>query len=399
LTYSTKKGIAVLKINNKSSKVITLTAALSNELSQAFQKMQDDPSVKAGVIISAKPDCFLAGADISMLAACKSEAEVTDLRAQKQLADFEAGPKPLVAAIMGSCFGGGLELALACRYRIAVNDKKTAMGFPEVKLGLLPGAGGTQRVLSAVPGVDQALKLVLTGSTLDSIKAKKAGLVHEVIQPLGPGLQSASDVFPSDDFCTAFGCSFFFDRAKKQVMKQTKGLYPAPLRIIEVMKKSIAKGSTVGYQEEAKAFGQLAMTSESKALFGLFFGHSECKRRRFPDPVKQLAVLGAGLMGAGIAQVSVQRGLPTIMRDVSVAGLARGQHQIQTNLDKLVKRKRMSTMEREQVSLVYSPLQLTFISVLYYNQTVFFAYDRVRKSRVHRWSVFVHRFAEENWPL
>ncbi|VDN16107.1 unnamed protein product [Dibothriocephalus latus] len=298
-----------------------MTAALSNELNQAFQKMQDDPSVKAGVIISAKPDCFLAGADISMLAACESEAEVTNLStgAQKQLADFEAGPKPLVAAIMGTCLGGGLELALACQYRIAVNDKKTALGFPEVKLGLLPGAGGTQRVLSSVLAVDQALKLVLTGSTLNATRAKKAGLVHEVIQPLGPGIQSASDntlayleAIAVDKACeladgkltpskptlslvqkvmryfvgTAYGRGVFFDRAKKQVMAQTKGLYPAPLRIIEVMKTSMAKGSAVGYREEAKAFGQLAMTSESKALFGLFFGHTECKRRRFPAPVK-----------------------------------------------------------------------------------------------------------------
>nr|VZI42680.1 unnamed protein product [Spirometra erinaceieuropaei] len=85
---------------------------------------------------------------------------------------------------------------------------------------------------------------------------------------------------------TTFGRGVFFDRVKKQVMKQTKGLYPAPLRIIEVMKTSLTKGPAVGYQEEAKAFGQLAMTPESKALFGLFFGHSECKRRRFPDPVK-----------------------------------------------------------------------------------------------------------------
>ncbi|KAL7057868.1 hypothetical protein AAHC03_016491 [Spirometra sp. Aus1] len=354
--------------------------------------MRDDPSVKAGVIISAKPDCFLAGADISMLAACKSEEEVSNLstRAQNQLAELEASPKPLVAAIMGTCLGGGLELALACRYRIAVNDKKTVLGFPEVKLGLLPGAGGTQRVLSAVPGVDQALKLVLTGSTLNSTKAKRAGLVHEVIQPLGPGLHSASnntlaylEAIAIDRACeladgkltpskptlsvaqktmrylvgTTFGRGVFFDRVKKQVMKQTKGLYPAPLRIIEVMKTSLTKGPAVGYQEEAKAFGQLAMTPESKALFGLFFGHSECKRRRFPDPakpVKQLAVLGAGLMGAGIAQVSVQRGLPTIMRDVSTGGLARGQQQIQTNLDKLVKRKRMSVVEREQV---YSALE------------------------------------------
>ncbi len=91
---------------------------------------------------------------------------------------------------MGSCLGGGLELALACKYRLAVNHKKTVFGFPEVKLGLLPGAGGTQRILSSAPGIDDALKMVLAGGTLNAPKAKKAGVIHGVVQPLGPGLST-----------------------------------------------------------------------------------------------------------------------------------------------------------------------------------------------------------------
>lgn len=112
---------------------------------------------------------------------------------QKHLAKLASSPKPIVAAIMGSCLGGGLELALACQYRIAVDDKRTVLGFPEVKLGLLPGAGGTQRILSTAKGVDDALKLVLTGSNLNAIRANKAGVVDVVVKPLGPGLKPSTE--------------------------------------------------------------------------------------------------------------------------------------------------------------------------------------------------------------
>ncbi|VEL32231.1 unnamed protein product [Protopolystoma xenopodis] len=150
-------------------------------------------SIRSAVIISGNPECFIAGADISMLAACKCEEEFYKLsrEAQEQLSILEHSSKPVVAAIMGSCLGGGLELALACQYRIAVNDKKTVIGLPEVKLGILPGAGGIHRVLKLSNSYLDAIQFVLTGKNIDAKKAMKSGLIHHVVEPLGPGIAPA----------------------------------------------------------------------------------------------------------------------------------------------------------------------------------------------------------------
>lgn len=387
VSYTATDGIALLKIDTKGSKVNALSKELSSELMQAFCRFEEDSSARAAVIMSAKRDCFIAGADIAMLAACKSSSEVYDLsrNGQTQFATLEASSKPVVAAIMGSCLGGGLELALACHYRIAVNDKKTIFGTPEVKLGLIPGAGGTQRLLKIVPALDQVISMILTGANLNAKKAKRFGIVNQVLEPLGPGLASPEEnthvYLEKVAMQTAQNLAsgqlkypkptpniiqkamryalraepvrnFFFSRVRQKVLKQTKGLYPAPLKALEVLKSSLAKGPKIGYELEAQAFSQLAMTPESKALFGLFFGHTECKKDRLGLPKKRvetLGVLGAGLMGAGIAQVSIQRGLPAILKDVTTSGVGRGLNQVQANLDKLVKRKRLGGLERDQI--------------------------------------------------
>ncbi|KAF7240054.1 hypothetical protein EG68_08621 [Paragonimus skrjabini miyazakii] len=312
---------------------------------------------------------------------------------------FETCKKPLVAAIMGSCLGGGLELALACHYRIAVDTRQTVIGLPEVKLGLLPGGGGTQRMLSLCPGIDQSLQQILTGSYLSATKAKRVGLVHQVVAPLGPGVMPPTENTMAYLESVAITCArdlaegklkpskakrsvvqrllwkllefpafrrMFFNQARSKVMKQTHGLYPAPLKIVDLIETSVAKGSKVGYELEAKLFGELSMTKESKALMGLFFGHSECKKHRLPapkQPVKRLGVLGAGLMGAGIAQVSIQRDIPVVMKDVSSSSLARGEEYIQSNLAGLVKRKRLTQVEANKTfSLLDSTLDVSSLN-------------------------------------
>lgn len=134
------------------------------EFQSVFSSIQSNSQIAAAVVISAKPGCFIAGADINMLAAMKSAEEVTNIsrEGQRVMDTIESSSKPFVAAIQGVCLGGGLELALACHYRVAVKDRKTSLGLPEVMLGLLPGAGGTQRV-PALAGVPTALDLELTG--------------------------------------------------------------------------------------------------------------------------------------------------------------------------------------------------------------------------------------------
>nr|CAG4643738.1 EOG090X01G2 [Lepidurus arcticus] len=390
--YEVKNNVAVIRFNSPNSKVNTLSREVMAELEELMKQVQNDSNVKAGVLISGKPGCFIAGADITMMEKAKSAAEVTKLSkdAQEALFKLEQSSKPFVAAIMGSCLGGGLEVALACQYRIGVQDKKTGLALPEVMLGLLPGGGGTQR-LPQLTSVPTALDMMLTGKNIRADRAKRMGILDATVQPLGPGLntpeqrtleyleevavKTAANLASGDlkvarkkslmdnVMATALKYNFVkdyvFNKAKAQVMKQTNGLYPAPLKILEVVRTSLDKGTKAGYEAEAKAFGELAMTNESRGLIGLFHGQTECKKNRFGKPareVKTLAVLGAGLMGAGVAQVSIDRGMEVILKDTNVKGLARGQNQIRQALSKQVKRKKITSFESDQI---YSKLDGT----------------------------------------
>jgi len=386
VNYSVQDGVGVLRFDSPGSKVNSLSEETSAELQEAFHKFMNDPSAKSAVLMSGKPGCFIAGADINMLASCKTAEEATALSkgCQDLLFEVEKCKKPIVAAIQGSCLGGGLEVAMACHYRIAVDGMKTGLGVPEVLLGVLPGGGGTQR-LPKLTGVPNTLDMALTGKTLNAKKAKKVGLVDAVVDPLGPGL-NPSDVnthqyleqiaiktakqlgegtmkLPNRDpkslskkaenFALGVGPvkDYVFNMAKGKVMKQTNGLYPAPLRILEAVRAGLDEGTDGGYKAEREKFGELVATSESKGLISLFHGQTECKKNKFgkPDnPSKTLGILGAGLMGAGIAQVSVNKGYTTILKDMSSAGLSRGVNQVQDFLDKGVKRKKMAKLDAER---------------------------------------------------
>ncbi|KAJ9598485.1 hypothetical protein L9F63_010838 [Diploptera punctata] len=378
-------NVCVITFDTPGAKVNTLDESVMREVERVIKRIEADPSVQAAVLISGKPGCFIAGADVGMLSSLKSakEVEQVGIDGKNILNVIENSKKPIVAAIMGSCFGGGLEVALACHYRIAVKDKKTGLGLPEVMLGLLPGAGGTQRLPQLI-GVPNALDMTLTGKTIPSDRAKRMGLVDVVVPPLGPGIdtpenrtrqyleevsvniakQLASGKLKVDrkkknffDTALNFALTFnwvrdqIFGRAKKQVMKLSGGLYPAPLKILEVIRTGVERGPHAGYIAESKAFGELAMTPQSKGLIGLFRGQTECKKNRFGVPkqrVKTVAVVGAGLMGAGIAHVSVDKGYNVIMKDANQAGLDRGLGQIQEGLEKGVKRKKFSSVQRDR---------------------------------------------------
>nr|KAF6307939.1 hydroxyacyl-CoA dehydrogenase trifunctional multienzyme complex subunit alpha [Myotis myotis] len=294
---------------------------------------------------------------------------------------LEKSNKPVVAAISGSCLGGGLELAISCQYRIATKDKKTVLGVPEVLLGILPGAGGTQRLPQMV-GIPAAFDMMLTGRNIRADRAKKMGLVDQLVEPLGPGIKPPEErtIEYLEEIAVTFakgladkkislkrskglmerltsyamGIPFVrqqvYKKVEEQVRKQTKGLYPAPLKIIDVVKTGLEEGKEAGYLSESQKFGELAMTRESKALIGLYHGQVLCKKNKFGMPqkeVKHLAVLGAGLMGAGIAQVSVDKGLQTILKDATLTGLGRGQQQVFKGLNDKVKKKTLTSFERD----------------------------------------------------
>ncbi|KAG7331809.1 hypothetical protein KOW79_005778 [Hemibagrus wyckioides] len=383
VNYEIKDDVAVVRINDPTSKVNTLSKHTLTELKEVLGEVWGNGAVKSAVLISTKPGCFIAGADINLIKACKTAEEVTSMLqgGQKMFEKIEKSPIPIVAAINGVCLGGGLEFAIACQYRVATKSKKTVLAAPEVMLGLLPGAGGTQRLPKMV-GLPAAFDMMLTGRNIRADKAKKMGLVHQVIDPLGPGLKSPEEgtieyleevavgvakglankkvtvekkkglmqKLQDSVMGMAFVRKQIYNTVTKKVMKQTKGLYPAPLSIIECVQTGLEKGSDAGYQMELENFGKLAMTSESRSLIGLYQGQVACKKNNFGKPereVKTLAILGAGLMGAGIAQVTVDKGVATILKDTAVEGLARGQQQVYKGLNDKVKKKSITSFERD----------------------------------------------------
>ncbi|XP_026727289.1 trifunctional enzyme subunit alpha, mitochondrial [Trichoplusia ni] len=378
-------GVYVITLDSPNTKVNSLNTAVMDEVNEVLNELDSNPSIQAAVLISGKPGCFIAGADITMLEKCTTKDEFVTLskNGHRIFHRMEKSRKPIIAAIQGSCLGGGLETALACHYRIAVKDGKTGFGLPEVMLGLLPGGGGTQRmpVLTSVP---TTLDLALTGKTVKADKAKKLGIVDLLVSPLGPGLtkpedatmqylervaiQVAGDIAAGKikvdrskkgliEKITAsvmqidYVKNMIFTKAKEQVMKASRGLYPAPLKILEVVRTGVDKGPVAGYEAEAQGFGELAVTPQSRGLIGLFRGQTECKKNRFGKSkvdVKTIGVLGAGLMGAGIVQVSVNKGYNVIMKDATNQGLFRGVGQVQNGLATAVKRKRMSGLQRDK---------------------------------------------------
>lgn len=391
VTTSVKNDVMVFKLDNPNSKVNVLSKQLMEEVMELMQKFPSS-SAKAAVIMSAKTGSFIAGADIRMIADCKSIAETEELARNGQMIfdQIESSQKPFVAAVMGDCLGGGLELALACKYRIALDSPKTGFALPEVMLGLLPGAGGTQRLPKLID-IPTAMQMILMAKKLRASQAKRAGLVDMLVKPIGPGHllepdqagllkleEVAIDVAaqiadgklkinrkrPLVENVTRKAITSFkpardyvFNKAKDQVMKFTNGLYPAPLKILEVIRSGIENPST-GYEKERKAFAELAHTTHSRALIGLYNGQTLCKKNRFgaPEkPAKTVAVLGAGLMGAGICQVSITKNLDTIMKDINNQGLSRGFDQIEGNMQKRVKRRAMTQDQKETVMARLSP--------------------------------------------
>ncbi|ROT68531.1 putative trifunctional enzyme subunit alpha, mitochondrial [Penaeus vannamei] len=181
-------GVGVVTFDSP-GKVNVLNQPVMEEIVKIVDEIETNSDIQAAVLISGKPGCFIAGADITMIESCKTaeEAQALSKSCQDILFRIEKSKKPVVAAIMGSCLGGGLEVALSCHYRLAVKDK-AGLGLPEVMLGVLPGGGGTQRLHKLV-GVPGALDMSLTGKTVKADKAKKMGLVDGLVNPLGPGLQ------------------------------------------------------------------------------------------------------------------------------------------------------------------------------------------------------------------
>lgn len=358
------EGVAVIRFDCPKSSVNTISFALKDEAKMMWKnEIENNDNIKAIVFTSAKPNMFIAGADIFDIKSIEDKQDLVPL-IEDGLEFFQHMKKknvPLVAAIDGPALGGGLEWALWCDYRICTDSSKTKLGLPEVKLGLLPGFGGTQNLHKLV-GLQAAMDMMLTGKDIRPAKAKKMGLVDLVVTPaalekvaidhaaqLANGSlkvkkkkKSLMNRFVED---TPIGRNMMWKKVKEMVDKNTNGNYPAPYSIIEAVKYGLDKPSE-RYKNERELFAKLAETTESEALIGIFDGMTQMKKHSFgadtATPVKNIAVMGAGLMGAGIAQVSAEKGFSVLLKDKDNAGVSRGLSYMQDNWGKKKKRKRMT---------------------------------------------------------
>jgi 3-hydroxyacyl-CoA dehydrogenase/enoyl-CoA hydratase/3-hydroxybutyryl-CoA epimerase len=350
LSVAIEEGVAVITLDVAGESVNMLSREVRREFEATFAGLQRDGSVRAVVLISGKPENFIAGADIGEFVALKTREEATRLSREGQaLLDRVAeSRKPVVAAIHGACLGGGLELALACHYRVATDHPKTVLAAPEVQLGIIPGAGGCNR-LPRVVGLRAALEMILSGKNVRAAKAFRTGLVDELVLPpilrevaLAAAKRLAGNPLhrrPRPRGLVAWlfdrsaaGQALVLRRARAMTLKQTCGHYPAPLAALDAVRFSLANGMARGLPYEAERFGQLAVTDVSRRLVELFFATTALKKdpgvpppTPAPRPVARLGVLGAGFMGSGIAAVAAsQAGVPVRLKDSDLLRVGAG---------------------------------------------------------------------------
>ena len=312
------------------------------------------------VFISGKPGIFIAGADINELEKIRDPAHGEELsRAGHRIfTKIERLGVPTVAAIDGACLGGGCELALACRFRVATDNPKTQIGLPETQLGIIPGWGGTQR-LPRLIGLYAALGIIVAGKSVNAVRALKIGLVNAVVPVIA--LRTAAIKLVKTG--RSGGGAVFLDNlwpvrrilcriARKQTLSRTRGHYPAPLKAIEAMERGLGVSLERGLEIEAQILGEVAVTPQCKNLIRIFFLREKYSKLRVADAestpkIEKVGVLGAGVMGAGIAQWCSARGLTVRLKDIKPEFIASGMKRIADVYREGVRRHRLTKLEAE----------------------------------------------------
>jgi 3-hydroxyacyl-CoA dehydrogenase/enoyl-CoA hydratase/3-hydroxybutyryl-CoA epimerase len=365
-----------------------------HRLRELVRTVRGSTHIRALVVMSGHPDTFIVGADVNEIAG------VTDPAVGRQAAELGQSifgeiadlPIPVVAAIDGTCLGGGAELALACHYRIASDSPKVRIGLPEVRLGILPGFGGTQR-LPRLVGLPRALDMILSSKNLDGRRAKRAGLVDVVVPqvifdneivpfaeraatgaapayrvPPFKGAKKAqarrAKLTPRDRFLESrVGLPVLFRETRKKVLATTKGHYQAPLVAMDVMREGWGKPLYEGLELEAAGLGRLVAGDEKKALVHVFFLTEANRRDTGVDapvttlPIRRAGLAGAGVMGGGIAQLLSRRNIPVRMKDLNDEALLSGLQSASKVYRSQVRRRRLRPSDADRyMSLIHPTL-------------------------------------------
>ncbi len=365
----TRDGIALVVIDSPGTRVNKGSSDLLGEIGSMIDSIEGDGTVRAMAVVSGKEDNFIVGADIDELKSKSTSEEVLAyIRTANDIINrIESLKIPVVAGINGSCLGGGLEFCLAADYRVATDSPKTVLGLPEVRLGLFPAGGGTQR-LPRLIGLTQALPLLLTAKNVRPRKAKRLGLIDEIVFPYSvrdAAVQKARELADRKtkikrkrkrSLLTAFlestrlGRRVVFSQARTMVMRQTHGLYPAPLAILDSVAYGFRKGVRRGIEADCERLPELVLSQHARSLMGLFFAMTEAKKnphRECARQVKKLALLGAGLMGSGIAAVSVERCDTVLVKDTTLDAAARGMREVWKGLEKRARSGGLTPFERD----------------------------------------------------
>ena len=369
LNYSVDaEGIATVELDYPGKSQNILNAASIGAYAEAMQKALADPAVKGVVVASAKKD-FIAGGDLAELAGATDAAafHAAISGTHKLMRGIELGGKPVAAALKGSALGGGMEVALACHYRVAADNPKARFGFPEVTLGLLPGAGGTQRVPRLV-GMQAAAPLLTEGKRIKAAEALKIGLIHAVVEvgaertaarqwvmdaiasgskPLQPWDAKGSKI-PGGGPNTPGGMQMLM-AANAMLREKTYDNYPAPKHILSCVYEGLSTNLDTGLAIEARYFTNLVMSPVSKNMIrSLFFGMQEANKlasRPADVPLQKyskVGMLGAGMMGAGIAMCTAQAGVEVVLLDTTQEAAEKGKAYAAKQWGKQVARGRMT---------------------------------------------------------
>ncbi len=362
-------GVATAWLDAPSASVNKISQATLDGFSELIDTVEAHDDLRGLVLISGKPNSFVVGADLDMLSGFEmpAEARAVSRQAHRLVSRLQHLALPTVAAIHGACAGGGLELTLGCDYRIATTADTTTLSLPEVKLGLLPGGGGTQH-LPRLIGVQQALTLILTGKNTYPEKARRLGLVDALIHPPGlhpAAVRAARELADGTRTVDRDGPSFgeqvlesnplsrriIYRQAGRRTKSRTRGNYPAPPRILDAVRTGMEEGLDAGLDAEMRHFGDLVFTPESNALVQVFFAKQGGEKNPLADqarPVETVGVLGAGLMGAGIAQVTAENGLEAVLKDQTLDLAAQGKRRIWAAAHREKEKGIINRFERDQ---------------------------------------------------